>query len=136
VRPAFLGLAIKMWAFADEQFLGVTKGKNYAYAYVTPGEHVFWSRAENVNAIKVKVDAGKIYYLQQHVAPGAWKAAVELEVLDEEEAKKLLKKCKYVTPTERTAAKAKEYVGKSYKEAQKAATTFPESRKGKTFSYD
>jgi hypothetical protein len=135
VRSAKMGFAIKMWAFADQMFLGVTKGSNYTYALVSPGEHVLWSRAENVNAIRIKLEAGKTYYLQQHVRPGAWKAHVELEVLDEAEAKELLSKCKYVTFTERAATKAQEYVEKGYKEAQEAASSFSASRTGKTFSY-
>lgn len=135
IRPATMGFAIKMWAFANQTFLGVTKGKNYTYAQVSPGEQVLWSRAENVNAIKLQLEAGKTYYLQQHVRPGAWTAHVELEVLDEAEAKKLLGKCAYVTFTQRAATKAQDYVEKGYKEAQEAASSFPASRTGKTFSY-
>lgn len=137
IRPAFIGFAVKFWAYADDQFLGVTNGKNYTYAYVTPGEHVFWSRAENVNALKLNVQAGKTYYLQQHVRAGAIKATVDLELLDESEAKRLLEKCKYyVTPSDRALAKARDYLEKGLKEARSAADTNPDSRKGKTFSFE
>lgn len=136
IRPATMGFAIKMWAFADQEFLGLTKGKNYTYAYFVPGEHVFWSKAENVNAIRMRVDAGKTYYIQQHVRVGAWKASVELEILGEAEAKKLLDKCKYVTFTERASAKAGKYIERGYREAQQAASTFPGSKFGETFSFD
>ncbi len=125
----------KMWAFSDETLLGVTKSDSYIYAYVSPGEHVFWSKAENINAIRMRVEAGKTYYIQQHVQPGAWKMAVELEVLDEPEAKELLKQCQYLTFTERAAAKSRKYAKRGYKEARAAASTFPYSRRGKTFSY-
>ena len=136
VRPATIGFAIKMWAFADREFLGVTKGKNYTYAHLAPGEHVFWSKAENVNAIRMYVDAGKTYYIQQHVRFGAWKASVELEILEEAEAKKLFEKCKYVTFTDRATAKARKYIDKGYGEAQQAASTFPASKFGETFAFD
>ena len=63
LRPAFPGKAVKMWAFADEQFIGVTYGRQYTYALVEPGEHVFWSKAENVSAFKMNVEARKTYYL-------------------------------------------------------------------------
>lgn len=125
----------KIWAFADERFLGVTTSDTYTFAYISPGEHVFWSKAENVNAIRMNVEVGKIYYIQQHVQPGMWKMAVELEVLDEARAKELFKQCKYVTPTEQGAAQAQKYTQKGYKEAQVAASTFPESRRGKDFTY-
>ena len=52
-----------LWAFVDGQFIGVTHGKNYTYALVSPGEHVFWSKAENVSAFKMNVEARKTYYL-------------------------------------------------------------------------
>jgi hypothetical protein len=117
LRPATTA-PTKMWAFADETLLGVTKSDSYIYAYVSPGEHVFWSKAENVNAIRIRVEAGKTYYIQQHVRPGAWKMAVQLEVLDE-----------------LAAAKSRKYVKTGYKEARIAASTFPYSRRGKTFSY-
>lgn len=125
----------KMWAFADETLLGVTKSDSYVYAYVDPGEHVFWSKAENVNAIRISVEAGKTYYIQQHAQIGVWKMAVELEVLDEPEAKELLKQCDYLTFTEGAVAKSRKYVEKDYKEAQAVASTFPSSRRGKTVSY-
>ncbi len=125
----------KMWAYADERFLGVTKSDTYTFAYVSQGEHVFWSKAENVNAIRINVEAGKIYYIQQHAQPGMWKMAVELEVLDEARAKELFKQCKYVTATEDGAARAQRHVQKGYREAQAAASTFPETRRGRDFSY-
>lgn len=125
----------KIWAFADKRFLGVTKSDVYTFAYVSPGEHVFWSKAENVNAIKMNVEAGKVYYIQQHVQPGMFKMAVELEVLDEPRAKELFKQCKYVTATDLSASRAQKVVTKSYKEAQAAASSFPETRRGKDFTY-
>ncbi len=124
----------KIWAYADERFLGVTKSDVYTFAYVSPGIHVFWSKAENVNAIRMNVEAGKVYYIQQHVQPGMFKMAVALEVLDEAKAKELFKQCKYVTPTELAAAQAQKYVTKGYKEAQAAASTFPETRRGKDYT--
>lgn len=134
LRPATT-MPTKMWAFADETLLGVTKSDSYIYAYVSPGEHVFWSKAENINAIRMRVEAGKTYYIQQHVQLGVWKMAVELEVLDEPEATRLLEQCQYLTSTERAAAKSRKYVKRCYKEARAAASTFPYSRRGKTFSY-
>jgi hypothetical protein len=83
----------------------------------------------------MRVEAGKTYYIQQHVQLGVWKMAVELEVLDEPEATRLLEQCQYLTSTERAAAKSRKYVKRGYKEARAAASNFPYSRRGKTFSY-
>ncbi len=122
VRPANVGFVIKFWAFADDKFLGVTKGNNYTYAFVDPGERVFWSKAENVNAMKMNFEAGKTYYIQQRVRMGGIKARVKVELLGEEEGKKFLEECSYVTPTQRAATKAQEYIEKSYAKAKEAAS--------------
>lgn len=98
LRPAFVGLAIKMWAFVDDRFIGVTKGKNYTYALVTPGEHVFWSKAENVNAVKLNVEGGKTYYLQQKIQPGGLKARVKFLLIEEAKTPKMFKKMQVFNP--------------------------------------
>lgn len=121
LRPAFVGMAIKMWAFVDDQFIGVTHGKNYTYALVEPGEHVFWSKAENVSAFKMNVGAGKAYYLQQRVRPGGFRAHVKFAEAEDSKVKKYFKKSKYVTPTEEAHAKAQEYIEKWYALAQERA---------------
>lgn len=121
LRPTFVGIAIKMWAFVDDQFIGVTHGKNYTYALVAPGEHVFWSKAENVSAFKMNVEAGKTYYLQQKVRPGGFRAHVKFAEAEDSKVKKYFKKSKYVTPTEQAHAKAQEYIEKWYALAQERA---------------
>ncbi len=121
LRPAFGGTAIKMWAFVDDRFIGVTKGKNYTFALVDPGEHVFWAKAENVNALKLTVEGGKTYYLQQKVKMGGFKARVKLVLVDESKTPTMFKKCKYVTPTEQAAVKAKTYIQEFYALAQERA---------------
>lgn len=121
LRPAFPGKAVKMWAFADEQFIGVTYGRQYTYALVEPGEHVFWSKAENVNALKLTVEAGKTYHLQQKVRMGGFKARVKLLEAERSEIPKFFKKCKYVTPTERAHTKAQEYIEEWHELAKERA---------------
>ena len=93
VRPAKMGMAIRMWAFADDTALGLTKGDTYAHAYLEPGEYTFWSRAENVSAVKHTVEAGKIYYFKQQVKMGGLKARVSVEFLSDVEGQEVLDKC-------------------------------------------
>jgi hypothetical protein len=122
LRPAGMGTAIKMWAFVDDRFMGVTKGKNYTYALAAPGERLFWAKAENVSALKLTVEAGKTYFLKQKVNMGGFKARVKLLVVDESETPQIFKKCKYyVTPTERANDKAKTYIEEFYELAQERA---------------
>lgn len=94
VRPAKMGSAIRMWAFADDTVLGLTKGDTYAHAYLDPGSYTFWSRAENVSAVEQTVEAGMTYYLKQSVKMGGLKARVKVEFLSEAEGLEALEKCK------------------------------------------
>ncbi len=93
VRPAKVGMAIRMWAFAGDTPLGLTKGDTYAHAYLEPGEYTFWSRAENVSAVKQTIEAGKTYYFKQQVKIGGLKARVSVEFLSETEGQEVLDKC-------------------------------------------
>ena len=109
VRPAAMGTAIRMWAFADDTVLGLTKGDTYTTAYLDPGAYTFWARAENVSAVEHTVEAGKSYYLKQAVKMGGLKARVSVEFLSDEEGKRLLEKCaSYSTLTEAGRARAAE----------------------------
>jgi hypothetical protein len=72
----------------DDEILGINKGESYFFAYVAPGKHVFWSKSENVDALELTVEAGKTYYIQQHVRMGGFRARTKLEVLDEAEGTK------------------------------------------------
>ena len=95
VRPAQTGMLIRMWAFADDIVLGLTKGDTYAHAYLEPGMYTFWSRAENVSAVVHTVEAGKTYYFKQAIRIGGLKARVRVEFLSDEEGAYVLGRCKY-----------------------------------------
>jgi len=94
VRPTSLGSAIKSFFLCDEEILGINRGNSYFFAYVEPGRHVFWSKSENVDALELEVEAGGIYYIQQQVQMGAFRARTRLEVLGELEGKDALARCK------------------------------------------
>ena len=93
VRPTSAAFRIKSWFLYDDQVLGVNRGSSYFFAHVDPGKHVFWSKSENVDAVELEVQAGKTYYLQQHVRMGGLKARTKLEVLDEATGQERLAKC-------------------------------------------
>ncbi|MCP5113427.1 MAG: hypothetical protein GY953_21550, partial [bacterium] len=66
IRPPMVGIGIKFWAFCDDMPIGVTtEGETYTFAHVPAGKYVFWSKAENVSALEMEVEAGKTYYLWQ-----------------------------------------------------------------------
>jgi len=122
VRPSNVGGAIRIWAFADDTLLGMTKRKTYTHAYFDPGTYLFWSRAENVSAIEHTVEAGRTYYFKQKVKLGALKARVRAEFLSENEGLAALKKCKmYSTLTEAGKARGEEIATEKYSTAQEKA---------------
>jgi len=63
---------------------------NYFYFTLEPGPHYFCSQESDTQSLlSLVVEAGKTYYLQQKMAMSA-----ELQLLDEEEGKQGLAKCK------------------------------------------
>jgi hypothetical protein len=93
VRPTSMAFAIKSWMFCDDDVLGANKGSSYFFAHVEPGKHVFWSKSENVDALELEVEAGRTYYVQQHMRMGGMKAHTKLEVLAEADGVERLAKC-------------------------------------------
>jgi len=122
LRTSNLGAAINFKYFIDEEYLGKFSGKNYARYEVEPGEHLVWTKSENLDFMKADLKANAIYLI--HVKPkmGGFKAAVRLEVPDLSDAKlrdrikKMLSKKKPVTfnmkKAEKEIAKIKEYLEK------------------------
>lgn len=126
VRPAFTGKAVKFWAFMDSTPIGVTKGKTYFAVRVPAGTHLFWSRAENVAALQLEVEAGKVYYLKQKARMGGFKARVKLEVLGVAEAKAALEKCKVAEMTAAGRQRAAEIAAEKYQTAKEKAAAADE----------
>lgn len=107
-RPATVGAAIKTWAFADDQFLGVSKARGYYFDLVPPGKHVFWAKAENTSGVEVEVEAGQTYYFKTAIRMGLGKARVKMTQIDEGTAEGFFKKCAFVEPTEEGRQRAAE----------------------------
>ncbi|MDH3284166.1 MAG: DUF2846 domain-containing protein [Acidobacteriota bacterium] len=113
VRRAKAGALIYFWSFADDQLVGVTRGPGYNWAYLEPGQYTIWSKAENVSAITLEVEAGKTYYIRQTALPGFGKARVRTELVSEQKWQDLMKKVKKISiPTEEGLEKARELAAK------------------------
>ena len=91
LRPTIIGLKINSKLAVDGEWKGVNRGKTYFFFTVEPGEHYFCSESENQDYLKMNVEAGKTYYLQQKVEAGMWKARTNLVVMTEEKGKEKLK---------------------------------------------
>lgn len=122
LRTTSMGALVYFWTFADEQFLGVTRGKSYFATELAPGQHILWSKAENISAVALTVEAGHTYYVVERVVPGFAKARVGLDVVDAATGEKSLKKIKrQLTATDEAKAKAPELVARYVNLARKRA---------------
>jgi hypothetical protein len=93
VRPAFVGKLIQTKLAADGNWIGTNKGKGYFSFTLEPGEHYLCSKAENRSVLKLTVEAGKTYFVQQKIEMGLMKARNKIVQLSDEEGRKALEKC-------------------------------------------
>ena len=93
LRPTMMGNKVQTKFAVDGKWVGINRGDNYFIVTVDPGLRQFCSQAENKAKTSLNVEAGKIYFLQQHVRMGFMKAENTLEVLDEAKGREALAKC-------------------------------------------
>jgi Protein of unknown function (DUF2846) len=74
IRPSSLGTLIRFNVFLNDQQeaseMGYTRGSQYIYFNVPPGEHKVYSKAENWAEILVTVKAGEVAFIQQEPSMG------------------------------------------------------------------
>jgi len=128
-RPATLGAAIRTWAFADDQLIGVSKAKGYYFAQVPEGKRVIWSKAENTSALNVEIEAGETYYFKQAIRMGFGKARVKMIRIDENEAQEYFQKCSFCEPTEEGRQRAVEIAANRMERAEDNAAKKEEKKK-------
>jgi len=97
LRPSMIGNKIQSKLAVDGDWKGVTRGDNYFYFTLDPGEHYFCSEAENHSLLTLKVEAGKTYYVEQHIEMGIMKARNKIEPMTDEEGKTKLAKAHLAT---------------------------------------
>ena len=88
-----LGNKVQTEFAVDGKWVGINRGDNYFIVTVDPGVRQFCSEAENKAKTNLNVEAGKIYFFQQHVRMGFIKAENTLEALDESKGRAALAKC-------------------------------------------
>jgi hypothetical protein len=90
IRPTHIGMLVQTKLSVDRKWVGVNRVNNYFYFMLDPGPHYFCStEGEYHSLLSLVVEAGKTYYLQQKIVTTA-----DLQLLDEQEGKKGLAKCK------------------------------------------
>jgi hypothetical protein len=90
VRPSLFGSAIKMPVYCNGKLIGRTGPKSYLCWEVKEGEVLLNSTGENNENFTISAKAGKSYYIKQVPKMGLVIARVSLELLNEEEGKRLV----------------------------------------------
>jgi Protein of unknown function (DUF2846) len=67
IRPAWVGMLMQTKLAVDGDWKGANRANNYFFFTLDPGEHYFCSEAYGSSVLKLKVEASKTYYVQQHV---------------------------------------------------------------------
>lgn len=101
VRPAFVGTAIRFNVFVDDKEaaseMGYTRGSQYIYFNLMPGNHKILSKAENWAEVDFTANAGDIIYVQQDPSMGVVMARNSLRIPPEHEGKYHVKHLKLGT---------------------------------------
>jgi hypothetical protein len=96
VRPTALGSLIRFNVFLDDQEadseMGFTRGGQYIYFSLPPGDHKIYSKAENWAETLVSVKAGDVIFIEQEVGMGLIMARNNLLKLEEVPGKYHVKK--------------------------------------------
>lgn len=113
----FVGSGRTMFVYADQQFLGTLDNNSYAFAYLPPGKHLFWTNWAKINA-EADLEAGKTYYY------AIW---TSFDPLDEASGEAYVKGIEsYATPEAAELAKSEEHIRDRYSKAVAAAAKKPD----------
>lgn len=93
MRPSSFGYAVGMNVSDSGNPIGSTGAKGFLCWERDPGDVIVSSTSENTSRVSLDVRAGASYYVLQNIRMGIWLARTELEVINEEQAEKDLKKC-------------------------------------------
>jgi len=84
--------------YLDGKAIGCTIGKSYFITDAVPGVHYLMGKAENLAVMRLSLEAGKIYVIQQTLRVGFWSDRTSFEILTPKELKHeiLQEKCRFV----------------------------------------
>ncbi len=96
VRPDSVGTLIRFNVFVDDQEaaseMGYTRGSQYIYFQVSPGDHKIYSKAENWAEAPISAQAGDVIYIHQQPSMGIIMARNSITKIADYEGKYHVKK--------------------------------------------
>jgi hypothetical protein len=98
VRPEWAAPIIKFNVFLDDKEdsseMGYTKGEQFIYFTVAPGNHTIYSKAENWAEIQIVAEKGKYVFIKQTPKMGIIMARNDIQIISDTEGKYHVKKTK------------------------------------------
>jgi len=93
-RDSFVGKVLKKDIWIDNECLGRTANKVFFYKTIDGDkEHKLSTESEfSANSLSLKTQSGKNYFVRQYIKMGVFVGGANLEVVDEEKAKKAISK--------------------------------------------
>lgn len=95
VRPSSIGTLVRFNIFLDNKDdsseMGYTRGSQYIYFFVEPGQHTIFSKAENWAELSVDAKAGETIFLKQDATMGIVMARNRLGTVPDLEGKYYVK---------------------------------------------
>ena len=113
LRPSSFEPTTRIWTFADERFLGATRGGSYTVARLAEGRHLIWSKSENIASLEIEIKAAEALYILQAALPGERKARVKLTLLSETRGRRILESCEYRPLREKERARGEAVAAKN-----------------------
>lgn len=101
VRSLGSGALVNFKYFDGERYLGKFNGRGYLIYETDPGDHVFWVTSENRDFVEATLLPDKIYIIEVRPTVGAFKAALKLFPLandDPKHRKRIFKLISKMTP--------------------------------------
>jgi hypothetical protein len=100
-RNSFVGQALKKNVYVNGQLVGETANKVYFYKELAPGNHSISTESEfSENDINLPVEAGKLYFVEQHIKMGVFVGGASLEHVDNAKGMDNIKQCKLAKETD------------------------------------
>ena len=87
VRPSGAGGPIRFNVFVDDQEdaseMGYTRGFQYIYFHVAPGDHKIYSKAENWAEAQISANSGDVIFIQQDPSVGIIMARNSISIIED-----------------------------------------------------
>jgi hypothetical protein len=92
IRPTIMAAAVEMRLDCDSFFVGWINPKTYLFTVLDSGDHTFIAKSENKFKLKIHLEGGQRYYLEQDARMGIMFARTKLTILTPEQGAKYLSK--------------------------------------------